>query len=196
MTEMFRAWHREGVAFGGGRGEDRNGVAEEASTPDCGRAGEFEAQIRAESEKKGREAGRAAGRAKGRETGFGEGIALAKGHLCRMAGRRLDAAAAESSAVASASSRLRKPRLVHTPRPRRVGGPLVAVSDRSRLAQVRDCMVDSGSAGSSSPPSAQLSTAVSPRLEPSRRRALPAVHARNSLAYRTTPVVVCPRTVQ
>ena len=61
--------------------------------------------------------------AEGRETGFGEGVALEKAHLCRMAGRRFGAAAAESLAVA-----------------------LADVSDPNRLARAGDCIVDSGSA--------------------------------------------------
>ena len=82
--------------------------AEEAGNMIAERLAEFEAEIRAE----------------GREAGFGEGVALEKAHLCRMAGRRFGAAAAESLAVA-----------------------LADVSDPDRLARAGDCIVDSGSAG-------------------------------------------------
>ena len=105
--------------------------AEEAGTMIAERLAEFEAEIRAEeaeiraeSEKRGRAAGRAEGREAGRAAGFGEGIALEKAHLCRMAGRRFGAAAGESLAVA-----------------------LADVSDPDRLARAGDCIVDSGSAG-------------------------------------------------
>ena len=94
--------------------------AEEAGTMIAERLAEFEAEIRAESEKRGR----TAGRAEGREAGFGEGVALEKAHLCRMAGRRFGASAAQSLAVA-----------------------LADVSDPDRLARAGDCIVDSGSAG-------------------------------------------------
>ena len=101
--------------------------AEEASTMIAERLAEFEAEIRAEeaeiraeSEKRGRAEGHEAGRA----AGFGEAIALEKAHLCRMAGRRFGAVAAESLAVA-----------------------LADVSAPGRLAQAGVCIIDSGSAG-------------------------------------------------
>ena len=107
----------------------------------------FAAEIRAESEERGRAAGRlegwaagwaegwaagwaegwaeelAAGRAERREAGLEEGIALEKAHLCRMAGRRFGTAAAE-----------------------RLAASLAGVSDANRLARVGDWIIDSGSA--------------------------------------------------
>ena len=110
LDEMNGRWGTD-LSFDG-TGEAGNMIAE--------RLAEFEAEIRAESEAKGRQAGRAEGRA----AGFGEGIALEKAHLCRMAARRFGAAAAESLAVA-----------------------LAGVSDPEHLARAGDCIVDSRSAG-------------------------------------------------
>ncbi len=113
---------------------------EEASTMIAERLAKFEAEIRAESEERGRAVGRSEGRAvgraegkavgraegqkEGREAGLEEGIALEKAHLCRMAGRRFGAAAAE-----------------------RLAASLTGVSDANRLARVGDWIIDSGTAG-------------------------------------------------
>ena len=121
LDEMNGRWGTD-LSFDG-TGEAGNMIAERLAEFEAEIRAE-EAEIRAESEAKGRQAGRAEGRAAGRAAGLGEGIALEKAHLCRMAARRFGAAAAESLAAA-----------------------LAGVSDPERLARAGDCIVDSRSAG-------------------------------------------------